>query len=49
MHNRQTDGGYTLTHSLYNYDGPRASRVDVFSVIEQLPIRYQEAPIAIRS
>ena len=52
MHNRQKDGGYALTHSLYDYDdgnGLRAIRVGSFSMIEQPPNLYQEVPIAIRS
>jgi hypothetical protein len=45
---------YALTHRLYYYypegcDGLHAIRVGSFSMIEQPPKLYQEAPITIRS
>jgi hypothetical protein len=55
VHNRQSDGGYALTHSLYDYDyddgydGLRAIRVGSFSMIEQPPDLYQEVPITFQS
>jgi len=47
VHNRQKDGGYALTHSLYYYDGNQPGG-RIFDVC-QPPIPYQEAPIAMRS
>jgi hypothetical protein len=49
VHNRRDAGGYALIHSLYYYDDLRAIRVGWFALLEQPPIRYQEAPIALRS
>jgi hypothetical protein len=52
VHNRRKDGSYALTHSLYYYyddDDLRAVRVGLLTLLEQPPIRHQEAPIALPS